>query len=95
MGIFSNIVETLFDKELEGIYALLFLLFIIIIIGFVSWAIYYAVGRKAMKELTKIKWLDAKTTLNYSVLSISVIVLAALFFFFIDLGIDSLLGIII
>lgn len=91
----SRIVNTLFNKQLSGGYALTFLLFVIFCIGFLIWAIYFAIVKKGASELQNITWLSAKDTLSYTSITIISIVIFSTILFVYDFGLDKIVNIII
>jgi preprotein translocase SecE subunit len=95
MGFASQIVNSLFGKDLSGGYALLFLSFLLFCIGFVVWAIYYATVKKGVAELSAISWLSLKDTLNYTGLTVMSIIVASGILFVYDFVLDKILNVIV
>jgi preprotein translocase SecE subunit len=95
MGFASEIVKSLFGKELSAGYALLFLSFVIFCVSFVIWAIYYATVKKGVSELSSITWLSLKDTLKYTGITVMSIVIASGVLFVYDFVLDKILNVIV
>ncbi len=95
MGFASEVVKSLFGKELSGGYALLFLSFVIFCVGFVVWCIYYATVKKGVSELTSITWLSFRDTLKYTVIAVMAIIISSGILFAYDFVLDKILNVIV
>lgn len=95
MDFVSNLVKTLFDKELSPTYAFILLAYYLAIIIFVIWAIYYATVKKAAAELPNITWLSLKDTIKYTSITLFSIVIFSSILFVYDFGLDQLVNLVI
>lgn len=91
----SDLIQQLFGLELYGEILVLFLIFLAICIGFAVWAIYYAIGKRAIDELGKISWAGYKKTLLDSTFILVTIVLVCFILFGYDFGLDKIVDVII
>jgi preprotein translocase subunit SecE len=95
MGFASEVVKSLFGKELSGGYALLFLSFVLICVSFIVWCIYYATVKKGVSELSSISWLSFKDTLKYTGIAVMAIVVTSGVLFAYDFVLDKILNVIV
>ncbi len=95
MDFLSDFVQNVFGKELTAGYATLFLVFVIICVGFTAWAIYYATYKGALSELARVSWLSMKGTIVYTSITVGVIVVLSLVLFAYDSGLNELVNIVI
>ena len=91
----TELVKTIANIELSPNYAYLFLAFVLFAIGFVVWAFYFAVFKKAITELGNISWLSFRETINYTTLTVACIVVFSTLLFGYDFLLDKLVNIII
>lgn len=91
----QELVKTISGLELSPNYAYLYLFFILTVISFVVWTYYYAVFKKGITELGKVTWLPFKSTVTYTLLAVSVIIIFGAILFGYDYLLDQLLNIIV
>lgn len=91
----QQLVQTISGLELSPNYSYIYLGLVCVVIGFIVWAYYYIIFRKAINELTKINWLPFKSVINYTLLTVTVIVFMGSILFSFDFILDQLINIII
>jgi preprotein translocase SecE subunit len=95
MDVASRIISELFNKELHGGYAVLFLVFVGICIMAIIAGLYYAIGKRAVNELGNVTWLSLKDTIKYSAITIITITVFSTILFAYDFGLDKVVKLII
>lgn len=91
----TDLVKIISGLELSPNYAYLYLLFVIVTIGFVIWAYYFAVFKNGVQELTNITWLSLKDTVKYTLITIFSIIVFGMILFGYDFILDKLVNTII
>lgn len=91
----SDLVKLISGLELSPNYAIIYLLFVLTVIGFIVWGYYYAVFRKGARELKNITWFSLKDTAKYTLLTVATIVIVGGLMFSYDFLLDKLVNIII
>ena len=91
----SDLVKTISGLELSPNYAIVYLLFVLMVIGFIVWCYYYAVFKKGASELKKITWFPMKDTAKYTILTVVTIIVVGGILFSYDFLLDKLVNIII
>jgi preprotein translocase SecE subunit len=91
----QELVKTISGLELSPNLSYVYIAFILVTIGFIVWAYYFAVFQKGIRELGKITWFPFKSTVSYTILTVFVIVIFGAILFGYDFILDQLLNIIV
>lgn len=89
------IEETLNVSLPTNVYLGLFIFFVLINVGFLIWAVYYAFVRKAVDELDMITWPTISQTIYDSIFTIVFVIIVCLLMFGMDFGLDQVINAII